>query len=662
MLTGRFEGIQGEGTLTKPTTLQSAADSFRVGYTTPFMILPGLGKEKRQDMVNHIQALEIKLNQPDIGLGQQSLNWAANFVGSILNPISLMTGEIAGVGANAAIRSGAGLVGRFAPAPAVIATQAVAQKTIGKAGTTLPNFIGKETIGGLSQKAVSGFSMATGFSLPAELAAHYDEKSDHFNWWGGVKSSFADGGVGLALMSVPYLAGTLWGKLFRNATREAKAPELPSYGYLKHLTPEQQESHELFNRIGKAQAEGNFTANEAKWMKNYLVSSENKVLLEDHAVELLNRSGHPVDAATKRVSFNILSPEDVRNIQVAFADKLASSVPEDIKNNLLHFITHNSGDNIRLKTHMQDGIEGVVKFLQQRVEKIPEEKLAFQKMVKKFLPKNVKEKLPHTQSKLYSALKKGAETDLHIPHQVEKRLRQENKINQLKEVNKRYQKKLEQRANPILENKLKLNEEKIKNLESTLQPLLKHKDEIDYLRNALIKEGEIIPHFKSRRSYHRLLDLTHTSNKARQLMHEVHLLDEYEKQQMYATVLDSLHKMMKSDVGILAKPERVINYMKERLHEKIPEYQKIEKKETMLDKFNVAEREKREIGEVKNEKNEGEKYSPILKKFDEEMKSSPPEIKEEYEKVKTQFNEFNQSENVFKNLISCVVGSLNGAI
>ena len=66
--------------------------------------------------------------------------------------------------------------------------------------------------------------MGTGFALPSEVANTYDPTTDAFNWQGDIKAWFEDGGFGLALMSAPYLAGTLWGKIFRGSVDHAKMP------------------------------------------------------------------------------------------------------------------------------------------------------------------------------------------------------------------------------------------------------------------------------------------------------------------------------------------------------------------------------------------------------------------------------------------------------
>src|SRR5690349_965628 len=193
MFTGRFEAIPGEGSQVTPSTWQSMSDSFKASYNVPFLLFPQSNLD-RLDLADSIAAMQGAANAGDQGLGQKTANWFAGFAGGALNPASLALGEVGGALASKSISAGDGLIGRYLPFPAAVVGTGIAQKTLGSfLGKELPDFVAKKTIGQLGTGAAIGFGMGTGFSLPQEIAETFNAKDDSFNWWGGIKSSFADG-------------------------------------------------------------------------------------------------------------------------------------------------------------------------------------------------------------------------------------------------------------------------------------------------------------------------------------------------------------------------------------------------------------------------------------------------------------------------------------
>lgn len=664
MLTGRYEAIPGEGSQVTPSTWNSMSDSFKASFNTPFLLTPQ-SPEKRRDLSDSITAMQMAANSGDQGMGQKTANWFASFAGSILNPYSLMLGEGVGAVASRAIPAGAGLLGKYLPVPAAVVATGIAQKKLGSfLGEGLPNFVGESTIGGLTKGAVSGYAMATGFSLPQAIADTYDPKQDAFNWWGGVKTSFADGGIALGLMSVPFLGGTLWGKMFRGAAKEVSHAEMP----LPHegKVPEGVEpSHPLLAKIDEAAANKKISPHEAQWFRDYVTGAESNENLTKRAIELLIKDGHPVDAATKKVLLQLFKPEDIEQLQIALADKMSSVMPDNMKSLFHDFLINGKIDAYRANTKMLDGLQGVVEFIRKRLKLQPDEMNNVNAMLKGVFPK-LKGKNPFSQTKLFNALKSGKEVPLTVPRQVTRRLNKERKIKSWKERINKYQRLFDKTNNPKFNDLIKRAHNKISELESSMDKLLTHNEELSYLRSKLMKEGKVRDDFKSKREYHRLLDLARNEsgdrikNSARKLLHELNTTHEYEMHGHYANFLDALTKVMRSSVGDLADHNNVLNYMKERLVREKPELEKVETKATKVE--NKVERNKEVESEIKGDEIKENKAfkDDAVKEMDQEMKDAPEEIKKDFDQVKNQFDEFNEKQGVFKNLIKCVMGSLNG--
>jgi len=645
MFTGRYEAIPQSGELTQPSTTQSMVATFKADYLSPFRIVPGMEKQKRQAMTDRVNSFRIEAEKGDQGLGQKASNWIAGMAGSILNPISLAGGEAVALGSKVVTPAITAFTGKYLPSQAT----ALLSRPLGEiVGSRAPNFITKETVGSISGKAVSGFAMGTAFSLPGEVANTYNPTTDSFNWQHGIKASAVDGGFGLLLMSAPYLGGILWGKYFRGAADHTKMPEPGA------PTPEFNESH-----IDDAVSKKSLSPQEGQWFKDYFFKNDTNENLAKRATEMLIKDGHPVDSATNQVLFKILHPDDVRNMQSGVADSLASSeMPENMKSLVKDYIGHNSVDRLRgYPTAITDGLRGVTNFVRKRLAKVPEEFVEFHKIMRRLLPERLKEKNPFSQMRLYNGMKKNGRVGLAVPEQIEKRLVQKERINKLKQKNRDYQRELNKTGKKKYQTFIDKNNKKINQLTEKLQPLLTHKQEIEHLRQKLLPDGKVVENFKIKREYHRLMDLTRVRNDARRLMHEVNLRHEYELHEAYATVIDTITKVMRSEFGKLAKPENINDYMRERIQSQVPEFKHIEMAEVKAE--SKIAREKLESAQEKVKTPEGREEA--VKNFDTMAKETKAkQNKEEFEEVKAQYEEFKANEKVLSNLIQCVLGERNG--
>jgi hypothetical protein len=659
MLTSRYDAIPQLGELKSFTGTQSMVAEFKADYMAPFLLIPGMEKEKREAMFNRIQALRLEASNrgQQQGGAQKVGNFLSGLAGSILNPLSLATGEVAGGALKVALPAAGKLVGKYLPSVAsAFLTKPVSQMV----ANTAVNFATKESVASLTGKAVSGFTQATAFSLPEAIANTYNPATNMFNWHGGIKQATADGGFGLTLMAAPYLGGILWGKLFRGGVDHVHMP-LPGD---EHTIPEEaptdiKHTSSMVDHIDNAITNKNISSHEGKWLKDYFTNADTNENLSSRASEMLIKDGHPIDAANKQVLFKILHPDDIDNFQTAVQDKLAAShLPKNMKDLINQYIAHNRMDGLRgFPASTTDGLNGVISFVRKRLEKAPEETIEFSKVVRRLLPENLKEENPFTQHKIYKMVKAKERTALHIPEHVEDRIRKEEKIRLLKQKIKDYTKEFSKTGRTKYQTSIERTQGQIEQLQSKIQGLLGHDQEINHLRNKLMPDGKVIENFKSTKAYGRLMDLTRVRNDARHLMYEINLKAEYELQEAYATVLDTITKVMRSEFGQLAKAENVNNYMSERLRNMVPEFKDLEIKAVKEEIKTAKDEIKKSSEDIKHP----EKRDEAVERFDQEIKESKlNETKLEYDQVKKEYQEFKSNETVFSNLVKCVIGARNG--
>lgn len=790
MFTGRYEPIAGSGELATPTSGESMTASFKSNWLEPFLVSPDMSETKSKELSDRTTALQIESNKAQ-GIVQRGADWLAGMAGSILNPLSLAAGGVAGLAVKPLIGVGAGLIGRYLPSEGA----ALLSKPLSEiAGRTLP-IVGKESAGSLTGKAVSGYAQATGFSLPQDVASTYDAKTDSFNWHGGIKASFADGGVGLALMPAPYLAGSIWRKLFGKGADHTKMP-LPG------------EKVEGFNEshIDEAIANKQLSPEKGQWFKDYIFQGDTNENVAKRATQMLIKDGQPVDSATNQVMFKILHPDDVNNFQIAVADKMASNLPDNIRTLYQDFIGHSRMDNMRADPNALstiDGLKGVVSFVRKRLESAPNEIELFKKKLNELLPNDLnheKEDSFFSQKSILKNMKKVGYEESHVkqlpitvPENIKRHIKIKEKIStfnsKLKQQERKFKKKVYFHGRPLVKTpmdhianideefgkgywyteseahakhygekivkaegnykifdvdkthdpELKVIYEKIKHenkkhtinnlseksqalteqlrkraiekgydgllrregrvdkyglrtrvggivkakpeimffkrpesstkdyepnkqtlrrieeLKSKLPKILTMKQEIANLRDKLLPKVKE-DNFKLSPEYRRLLDLTHVRKDARELFHELNLRNEYELHEAYATMLDTITKVMRSEFGKLAKPENINDYMRERIQASVPEFKNLE---IAAVKKEVSDSRKKLDKATEDLKTKGDQDRAI-DALDQEMEeTSSSKNKEEYDEIKNQYNEFKESGNVFSNLIKCVLGASN---
>lgn len=350
MLTRQYPTSNPLTDVQSPTGWQEIKSSFKAGAIEPFLLLPDKTDEMHSSIRNQVQLMEHYQQNPDRGFGIKIGDFLANMAGSALNPLSIVASEVGGSVATKLI-SGAKLTGRYLPSNITKAVTKPLAEVLPK-GT--PNFVGKQTAGGVAASLASNYMKAVGFMIPEEIAHTQDPKTHEFNWWGGIKAATTDGAFALGLMPVPYLAGMLFKKIGSEISQ-------------KFFDKKGKESN-FSEEINRAHSEGSISKESAEWLHDFHNKSDTNENLNKRAVEILKKEGYPVDSHGSKVLLDILSKEDVSNLEKAHMDQIGSNIPDHMKNYISDYIVKNKIDSLKSGVDMTSGIDGVIKFVGNKLD------------------------------------------------------------------------------------------------------------------------------------------------------------------------------------------------------------------------------------------------------------------------------------------------------
>lgn len=626
--------------LTLPTFTHSVFDNLATGFATPVVAANMLDsqyaeKPEGQAMLGALNQVKLEQETPGMGWTQWLAGEGANMIGMALNPATWALGE-----------GGGALLGKALPSVATKilpeAASVFMRKPIGELlseplSKYIPSTFGKEgsekalSLGLIGEKSASAFGMFAGAGVPQGIVDNYNQDTNHIAWGGVAREMGEMGAFGIALGSIPFAWGLLRGKINRGIGASPTDA----------VTPDQ---------LKQALDNGHITPAEHDWYTDYLKLKDdpsNTALQEDlktRGSKLINDNGHIANTATNEAMFEILTPNDVSNLHGAISDQLTGDVPEPYKKSLSDFIIHNRMDYIRQKPEWLDGVRGYVDFINQKLEARSSKTLEANKILDDHLLKSVNENMPFSQKELFKTMRQSgfeashiAHLPVTIPENMTRHLKMLEKISKLKE-----KLKVDKRRG-LPENKQTTR--RITDLEGKLPKILTPKEELEHIRGKLLGEKGLPKNFERSNEYHRLLDLSNVWHNARTLLDRVHLEHEYNRQEAFRDLAHQTLRIADSDVGKISKPDDVLNYMKARvegqLHkaEPIADVEKAvsEKKAVPTDADTILNEQK---AQIENTKAEG--------------------AKEEFVAATDKFKEFKESENIFKNLISCVLGGLGG--
>lgn len=626
--------------LTQPTFTSSVFDNLAAGFATPIVALNMLDdqfskKPEGQAMLDSLNQIKLEQSTPGMGWTQWLAGEGANMIGMGLNPATWALGEVGGAVLGRAVPS---VAAKIAPdAASVFMRKPIGEMISQPLGKYIPSMVGKEgaekalSLGLISEKSLAAFGMFAGAGVPQGIVDNFNQDTNHIAWGGVAREMGEMGAFGIALGSIPFAWGILRGKINRGIGASAT----------DGVTPEQ---------LNQALENGHITPAEHKWYSDYMElqkdpkNVELEQDLKNRGSQIINENGHTANTVSNEAMFEILTPNDVSNLHGAISDQLTGDVPENYKKALTDFIIHNRMDYIRQKPEWLDGVRGYVDFINQKLANKNPKLLEANKILDDHLLKSVNENMPFSQKELFKMMKQSGFESSHmqhlpvtIPENMTRHIKMQEKISKLKEKLK----VAKRRGQP--ENKQTLR--RIEELEAKLPKIMTPKEELEHIKGKLLGEKGLPKNWERSNEYHRLLDLSNVWANARTLLDRVHLEHEYNRQEAFRDLAHQTLRIADSDVGKISKPDDVLNYMKARV-------------EGQLFKAEPIADVERAVTEKKTVPTDAD---TILSDQEAQIRDTKAEsAKEEFVQSTDKFKEFKESENIFKNLISCVLGGIGG--
>lgn len=613
-----------------PTLSKSVFDNLSAGFATPMVAASMLKGEygqspEGQALKDSMDAVDIENQAPGVSTGQWWANQGASMVGMLLNPVNWFGGEFASLGAKAAIGGAEKLapsaVSTFMRTPLAEHFSQPISKWLGKEAE-------KKTLGEvLAPKFRMGATFA-GVGLPQAVAENYNNDTRHIDWGGVAESAGKMGAFGIAIDSIPFAWGLLKGKINRGR-------QMP-HG-------EAVDTHAL----DKALEQGHITPAEHQWYKGYMDLQKDpsnidlQEKLKADGSKLINLNGHTANTVTDKAMFEMLTPDDVTNLQGVVADQIAGGVEGEQGRALSNFIVHNRMDYIRENPAWLDGVRGYVEHVDGKLASREAMTAEADRILDQHMLKGVRENMPFSQRSMMKNLRQAgfesshmAHFPLSLPENIQRHIKGLEKIDKLKR-----KVRLEKRRG------LEPNKQTVKRiaeLEAKLPKILTPKEELTHLRERLLGKG-LPKNLERSPDYHRLVDLSHAWHNAKSLLDRVHLEAQYERQKAFRDLAGQILRISDSDYGKIANPDNVVDYLKTRIEGQL------RKVEPIKDVQNVLHDSQNVPADADTVLNDQEKE---ISKIDAEQ------MRNDFQEASARYREFKKSDGIFKNLISCVMGGL----
>jgi cell division protein FtsB len=704
--------------LQKPTVGQSVFDNMAMGFATTFIaanMLSGhyAGQPEGQAISDSLEALQMENNTPGMSTSQWLTAQGSNMLGMGLNPATWFLGE-AGGAIGKGVSKGVGLAAESAEGGLMTSASAMFRKPLSemvgkKVGQYVPSTIGKElaekplTLGLMGEKAASTFGTFAGAGVPQAIAENYKADTDHIAWGGVARDMGEMGAFGIAIGSIPFGWGVLRGKINRGLGRDPTEAVAAS-------------------DIDAALEKGHITKDEHAWYMDYLEHQKNpgdtKVAedLKQRASDIINTNGHRANTVSNEAMFEMLSPEDMQNLQGVIADQVSGGVPEEYNKALSDFVIHNRMDTIREKPEMLDGVRGYVDFINQKLENKNPKLAEADKILDDHLEKGINENLPFSQKQLFKHMRQAGFEESHvkqlpvtIPDAIAKRLKINENVAVLEKENSTLRRKNDQARNPKYTDEIKDNSKRISVLKRNMRDYLAkmnrseeaHGDVKDWeariasyeaknvelhAKDKLIKSGKRylekiakneakIEKLKS--SAPKLLTPKEELRQLRQDLLAGREPNDVERTPAYHRLVDLAHVWHNArtllDRVHLEHEYKRQEAFRDLAHQTLKiadsDQTRIAKPENVVDYLkrriegsrNTVESLPEVTAAVQESQRVPTDADAILDEQSRQIeKSEAKEAREEFDTSAAKVKEFKQSENIFKNTILCVLGALGG--
>ncbi len=628
-------------------------------------IFPGSSTEEtRRKTAARISYIDELQSDPRQSLGQKTSNVISGIAGGLLPTLPLALGFEAFAGA------AAGVIGFGVRKIATEAASEYGSEGLLSAYTTtqvplstlakgpLAKYLPGWTIGQVGTQLAKGYAGYKGVIIPEHFSNNYDEINNTLNVneaiqdWGADNYGFLFGGAPIAAGYIAFkgIRGIINLRKSYTTKRAIEAEherllnqhkEILKQNEIKEgeIKAREAKVSELQEHLQRAEEENYITPEMHKWYLDYL-ENPNDAKVHKGGLEILQSLQIPYDRVTGRVWNQILSREDVRNLQGALFDQGITNLSQEDSQLLSNYIFNNSLDsyigNMLQTPALFDAMKGMTYHLGL---KIAEHKVALAKF-DEFLARNLTKRLTKnaifSQKNMYKHLKEiGVRNILEVPYHVPKQVRQKLKLlERIEKIKSRstlkYRREFKDGTLARLKNEL--------NLMKTLNP----DEELVHLRDSIISNGKLAKNYAVKNSYYRLQDLAQVWPEAQHLLNRIDMEAFNAKQQALNEVVKNFIEMVDNNAARLASPDSVKRYLHARIERGVPFIKEFERGGILRE----ADRSTVETPETLFDEAATEKVASTELEF----------AKDDFIASEKKYKQFSTNETALKDLINCALG------
>ena len=586
---------------------------------------PGIGESAFSNLVSGLNAIpEFAFNTESAVLGikrqdpykdimqnfnsameSQTLGWSqktAGFIGNVVGMSLNPVNLLAGGAVGEAVGVGISALSDVLPEAVSAFGQTTTASLLGEeAAKRMPEFLPK-TLGEVGSNLAKTFAEASAVSVPQAFNENFNDKTGKFDIIGGAEQTLKYGALGLGLHALGMTAGAIYGKI-GGFKASGKMPKLGDA------------SKDNLNEIDSAFQKGKINEDEYKWLHTYLTEPNKLDEMHSTAIKILESEKYNVDSVNNKVFMQIASKDTIDSLHSSIFDQLASNTTGDLKTALSDYQHLNIMDAIKSDSgHMVNGLKGFVSFIDDRLLKQDENLSILKKTIDKGAYSHINSDHPMSEKSIVKRLKNNEV----IPNAITKNIADKTPLAPTKEI---------------------------KNLESHFF------------------DNDLKDNFQDSIEYQRLKDLSLFSENAKALLHYVDLKHEYEIQNAYKGMVDSLTKIMDGDISKYADPKKVQAYLENRLSEDVGSIKDMgyqNERSVSPEKDFRDKSEENSIDDLKDQARNNVDHAEEFEKYNDQdiRKSGAKDLEADNRQTMLQYKQYKQSmeDGSRENLVSCVRG------
>ena len=632
----------------KPISVaRSAFIGFTQGATESSRLLDNaIGYERQDPAKQSMDVMNMAMSKPSNGWPQET----ANFVGNVAGMMTDRANIALGFGAGAIAEEGIAAAAKFLPESILSMGEKTSADLLGeKLAKRAPEFIPK-TLGNLGKDLTKTFAEASAVSIPMAFNENFNEKTGKFDIIGGATQSLKYGALGMGIHTLGMASGVVYGKI--RLSKDFKTPKMGD------------SSRDNISEVNKAFEDGKINKDEHEWAHTYLSDPNNTTKLNELAVKILKSEKYNVDSSTNEVFMQLASKEAIDNLHLSIFEQLASNATGDLKTAMSDYINSNIMDEMKNDSgHMINGLKGYVSYMDHRLEMKLENLSKFKKVRDKSNYPHITNDHPMSQRSIFKYIRQGKYDEKLFPHAIPKELRerfnQEQKATNLSNTYQSYRKKIKrgEHVSDNIREKISNIDKKIDDIKSNLTKLLNPSNELKNLEEHFLSKDELPNNFQLSNEYQRLKDLSLFSEKAAALLHHVDLVNNYDVAGAYKGMIDTLSKLMDGDIEKYAQPEKLNDYIKNKIGQNVDGFRDSKANYTPVRKFRDR-REDNDIEDLEDEAKDNVDHSEeFLKDNDVDvMESGSEDFEKDNKESKNMYKQFKAKISTMKNLVSCTMG------